>query len=281
MEEDKTQPAKGSYVPKVLWKIPIGYRPEFNRDPIKAKRDLGAEPSKAIQAFYPDPGIAMRRVNMNRQNPWDDYSKSFASWFKCENKSYPRFIHIDLAQKKDALGFAMGYRSGYTDIDNESKPTVFMDLMIRIQALKGGEIQFGEARQIIYTLLDLGFPIAQVSYDGWQSVDSIQILQSRGINATVLSVDKSIVPHDTLKSCLVDNRIDYYRYTVRDKVGTPEEKMVNIFEEEIAGLEFIGGKKVDHPAKGSKDVADAVAGVVYWCCKADVQAAASPGITLI
>jgi hypothetical protein len=36
-----------------------------------------------------------------------------------------------------------------------------------------------------------------------------------------------------------------------------------VFISECSKLEEIEGKKIDHPPKGSKDVADAVAGVVH------------------
>ena len=273
--------AAGTYVPRVLWKIPISFLSEFNRDSLKAKRDLGAEPTRTIQAYYPDPFIASKRVNMAREVPYDEQTKSFKDWFKCTNKAYPRFIHVDLATKKDAVGIAMGYRSGYTTVDGEMRPKVYMDLMLRIQAPNKGEIMFTDVRQIIYTLQDLGFPIGQVSFDGWQSVDSIQILRTRGINATMLSVDRTIEPHETLKSCLQDDRLDYYRYTVLDKAGTPDEKYRNIFEDEISSLELLDGKKVDHAAKSSKDVADAVAGMCYWCVQEEINAAVNPMISLI
>jgi hypothetical protein len=271
----------GTYTPRMLWKIPISFLPEFNRDPLKSKRDLGAEPTRTIQAYYPDPFIASKRVNLDREPPWDDTTKRFKEWFKCTNKAYPRFIHVDLAQKKDACGIAMGYRSGYTTVDGEMRPKVYLDVMIRIQAPNKGEIMFTDVRQIIYTLQDLGFPIGQVSFDGWQSVDSIQILRTRGINATMLSVDRTIEPHETLKSCLQDNRLNYYRYTVLDKAGTPDEKLRNIFEDEISSLELLEGKKVDHAAKSSKDVADAIAGMCYWCVQEEINASVNPMITLI
>ena len=100
---------------------------------------------------------------------------------------------------------------------------------------------------------DRGFPIAQVSYDGWQSIDSIQILNQQNITAELLSVDRTIEPHETLKSCIQDNRINYYPHQV--------------FFDEIQGLELVKGEKIDHPPKGSKDVADAVAGVAFWICQ--------------
>jgi hypothetical protein len=273
--------ASGIYKPRILWKVPINYLAEFKRDSLKSKRDLGAEPTRSIQSYYPDPFLAAKRVNMDRQVPWDDDAKKFKEWFICKNKAYPRFIHVDLAQKKDAVGIAMGYRSGYTTVDGEMRPTVYVDCMIRLQAPSKGEIFFTDVRQIIYTLQDLGFPIGQVSFDGWQSVDSIQILRTRGINAIMLSVDRSIEPHETLKSCLQDGRLDYYRYTVRDHAGTPEEKIRNIFEDEIASLEFLDGKKVDHAAKSSKDVADAMAGMTYWAVQEEINASVNPIISMI
>ncbi len=81
------------------------------------------------------------------------------------------------------------------------------------------------------------------------SIDSVQILKERGIDAGILSVDKDTKSYDTLKELLHTHRIDFY----------PDE----IFQREYQRLELIRGKKIDHPHNGSKDVADAVAGVCY------------------
>jgi len=236
-------------------KIPIELLSEFERDPIRAWRDLGAQPTEAIEAYYPDSTIARRNANYNRKNPWDDNLKRFADWFETTDDR-PRYIHIDPSLKFDKTGFAMGYQEGSIQIGNEMKPKVVIDVMFALEAPPGGEVRFEYLRELIYLLQSRGFNIAKVSYDGFQSADSIQILKSRGIDAEVLSCDKTMAPHEMLKSAIIEKRIDYPPY--------------ELFFEEIAGLELIKGKKVDHRPKGSKDVADAVAGVVYWICQTPV-----------
>lgn len=230
------------------WKgIPIDFQRSFESNPEKAMRDFGAKPSLVLEAFDKDATIVDRLANKERDIPTDK-DNQLKEWFKCEDTE-PRFIHIDLAQKKDACGFAMGKPDGFENIDGEERPRVFMDLVLQIKALPNEEIIFSEVRQLIYTLQDLGFNIAKVTYDGWQSVDSIQILQKRGIESETLSVDRDTKAYDTLKEMLHTKRFDCYEFEP--------------FSKEYKRLELVKGKKVDHPQGGSKDVADAVAGVCY------------------
>ena len=234
-------------------RIPIEYREDFERDPARAWRDLGAQPSKSIESYYPDSQVVERNTNRQREDPWDIRLNKFKDDFKPEMFPRARYIHIDLAQKKDACGLAMGREDGTVVVNGEARIKVYIDIMIQIKAPPGKEILFSDVRQLIYDIRDRGFPIAQVSYDGWQSIDSIQILNQQNIKAELLSVDRTVEPHETLKSCIQDNRIDYYEHQV--------------FIDEIQGLELVKGEKVDHSPKGSKDVADAMAGVAFWICQ--------------
>lgn len=72
------------------------------------------------------------------------------------------------------------------------------------------------------------------------SVDSIQTLRSAGFNADFFSVDRNPEAYYTLKSALLDKRLDFYYYKP--------------FVEELQQLEEIKGSKIDHPRRGSKDV---------------------------
>lgn len=233
--------------------IPIEYKKAFKRDPTRAMRDLGAQPSKSLESYYPDPQIVERNADRGREDPWDIELNKFKDTFKPEMMPRPRYIHIDLAQKKDACGLAMGREDGVAVVNGENRIKVYIDLMIQIKAQPGKEILFSEVRQLIYDIRDRGFPIAKVSYDGWQSIDSIQILNQQNILAEVLSIDRTIEPHETLKSCIQDNRISYFFHQV--------------FVDEVQGLELVKGEKIDHPPKGSKDVVDSVAGVAFWVCQ--------------
>ena len=62
-------------------------------------------------------------------------------------------------------------------------------------------------------------------------------------------MDRTIEPYNLLKESFYEKRID---------IAYNE-----ILESELIHLELIKGIKVDHPPKHSKDLADAVAGVVF------------------
>jgi len=121
--------------------------------------------------------------------------------------------------------------------------------MMRITAKPMDEIKFEDIRKKIYRLKDIGYNIAKISFDGWQSIDSIQTLNSSGFNAETFSIDRNPESYYTLKAAMLDGRMDFYYYKP--------------FVEELQQLEEIKGTKIDHPRQGSKDVADAVAGVCY------------------
>ena len=68
--------------------------------------------------------------------------------------------------------------------------------------------------------------------------------------AQKLSVDRTVEPYEYLKRCFYQDRITMVN----------NERLLR----EFAHLELNSAKnKVDHPPRGSKDVADAVCGAVY------------------
>lgn len=111
------------------------------------------------------------------------------------------------------------------------------------------EIDFAVIREFIMSLRGLGFNIVMVTYDAYQSADSIQRLRQAGFSVDTLSVDRNTEAYDLLKELI---------YT--GCCALPNHPLLM---QELCQLEFIKGKKVDHPPRGSKDVADAVAGAVF------------------
>ena len=114
-----------------------------------------------------------------------------------------------------------------------------------------------------------------VTYDGWQSVDSVQLLIKQGIAAEVQSVDRSTEAYDTLKEQIYKGLLDIYHHPT--------------FIRECEELIRKPNGKVDHPVlsyrrsleegrkEGSKDVADAIAGCVNLCIK-NAKAQFSAGV---
>lgn len=241
-----------------IWKVPMDFYSVAQSNPEKFMRDFGAKPSLVLEAFDRDAEM-IERIADPRENPIDE-NGSLKDWFKATDSSL-RYIHIDLGLKKDACGFAMGKQDGYDIIDNEKRPKVFIDMIMQIKAKPDSEIDFSDIRQIIYTLQDRGFNIAKVTYDGWQSIDSIQILKVRGINAETLSIDRDLKAYDTMKEMIHTKRFNCFNFAPLTK--------------EYKRLELVKGKKVDHPNNGSKDVSDAVAGVCF-----NIAEASGGGLTL-
>lgn len=274
---DFTAKSDDSGKPIEEWKnIPIDFRSAFSENAEKAMRDFACKPSLALEPFDRDSQIIIRNTNLSREDPIRP-DGSFKDWFFCDDKHW-RFFHIDLAKTKDACGIVVGHQDGWIDANNEEGrneryPKIVVDLFQRIVAPEGGEILFSDVRQVLYSLVARGFRIRKGTFDGWQSTDSIQILKKKGIDAEVCSVDRTTEAYDTLKSLLHLGAIDYYRYTVKTKKG----ETVNIVEREYMSLELIKTKKVDHPEGGSKDVTDALAGMILNVVK---NAQNKPGISV-
>lgn len=183
-----------------------------------------------------------------------------------KNPHATRYIHVDTGLTKDAAGFAMGHISGWTDIQRmidggkvvkEVAPLIWFDVVLRIIPPPGGEIPFASIRSLIYTLSDFGFNIGFVSLDSWQSRDFIQQVRDKGYEAEVVSIDKTTTPYDYLKSAFLEERLSMYSYPIVEKELCQLER--------IKTGKILKGRpveKINHPKSGSKDVSDAMAGVV-------------------
>lgn len=124
-----------------------------------------------------------------------------------------------------------------------------IDFALEVKPPKNGEIMFSKIRTLIYLLRDMGVNIYGITMDSFQSVDNIQILKQKGFRASLLSIDKTTASYEILKSTIYDERIKI-----------PENSKLL---QELASLQIDHKKgKIDHKPKGSKDISDALAGVV-------------------
>lgn len=224
--------------------VPVEYQAEFERNQQRALRDLAARPTEAFTPFFPDASILQRAVDDNAQHPFDQAGSLKPNWKP--NCDAPRYIHVDLALKRDACGIAMAHCE--PDADQPDRPRAIVDMMLQLNPPENDELEIADVRELIIKLAQRGFKIAQVSFDGYQSADSMQILRRKGLDVALVSVDRTDSAYETLKGLLNEGRVSWYRY----------EPLL----QECRGLELIQGNKVDHRPGGSKDVADAVAGAV-------------------
>lgn len=234
------------------WEISGEYKRDFKVNPEKAKRDFGAVPSSTIEAFLPHPLIVKKIFAEDRPDP-----VQITGEYKLDQPPLRMdyYIHVDLALNKngrgDYAGFCMAHFDGWEEdeLSKEKRKKVRVDLVEKIGAGPMGEVDFESIRQRVYTLKSMGYPIALVTFDQFNSADSQQLLRKRGIKSELLSVDRTIDPYNTLKELIYDGRISIHQH--------PEAFS------ELCALEVTKGMKVDHPPNGSKDCADAICGAVF------------------
>lgn len=244
----------------LVMKIPEEYRMEFETDIMNALRDIAGVSTLATHPFIPNTEkislcfTGVQNILTKVKSTLTESDKISARSVKVEKK-YPRFAHLDLALTGDSVGFVIGHVPKFDTLlrggDVEILPHIVIDCVLEVPAPPGGEILYHRLREVIYSLRDkIGLPIRWVTLDSYQSVDMQQILRQKGFVTGTQSMDVTTVPYDILKSAIYDGRLE-----------VPEcEKL----QKELASLEKdVKKNKIDHPPHSSKDIADALAGVVY------------------
>lgn len=257
--------------PEHILEIPSVYEKNFRNKPEQALRDLAGIPPQAGTAFISlthriDECFERWIERYGNESPVtaDPRRPAFADWFK-NPTPLRRSLHLDIAYSGDgdAAGIVMGHVSHLVESEDDhedgKKPYIVIDCMIRVKASPGQEILISELRNYIYELKRRGFRIKDVTMDGFQSTDTRQQLQKKRFHVSYLSIDKSKLPYEDLRDAIYEQRIDIPPYMTYISAGEGEQ--LNIAYRELSQLEE-NDKKIDHPANGSKDVADGLAGVV-------------------
>jgi hypothetical protein len=250
--------------------VPNAYRKNFENAPEKALKDLAGIPPATSDPFISlthkiDEAVEKWIERHGDTSPVDDNPTrpKIAEWFTASGDPRRRALHIDLATSGDgdALGMAMGHIEEMVEIDGERKPLIVIDMLYRVKAAPGTEIMISDIRRVIYDLKDeRRFRIIDITMDGFQSTDSLQQFRKKKFHADYLSVDRNTLPYEDLREAIYDGRLEmppYYTYMTKGD----DKRPIQVAVQELQQLTDTG-KKIDHPAGGSKDLADAMAGVV-------------------
>lgn len=174
----------------------------------------------------------------------------------------PRFVHIDLSRTGDRCGIAMtriddifelpiGQEMDSGGMVYERVPYFTTELAISIRPSQAAPLDIAAVRNWVVELKTVHrVPIYMVTYDGFDSAESVQALRAIGIRSEVISLDRSDEGYTLLRRALYQDRAD----VPPNEILTSE--LINLEKDEKSG-------KVDHPPKGSKDISDAVAGSMF------------------
>ncbi len=240
--------------------VPEEYKEDFETDMMGALRDIAGVATLAKHPFIMDREAVAKAFDCHPSilsTTEVDFEKTKLLIYpkRFYKPDLPRWAHIDLAVSGDSAGLAIGCVPQFVDISRGGKlherlPVIRLDCSLEIQPPKGGEIKFYKIRELLYKLREFGLNIKWVSFDSFQSTDSMQILRRQGFTTGLVSMDTTTAPYEFLKTTIYDGRL---RAPMHKKAIT-----------ELESLELDTKRnKIDHPPRGSKDVSDAIAGVVH------------------
>ncbi|QSY98542.1 hypothetical protein J2J97_32060 (plasmid) [Rhizobium bangladeshense] len=252
--------------------VPGLYKPDFQKDPENALRDIIGIATKAIKPFISqrhkiiDAILAGQEAGMRpfvlKQNVdlAEDGMPQIDEDALPDDLDVPRAVHVDLSKTKDRCGIAMVKIVDWKDtLTTDSRgneivttlPVYAVEMAVSIKPHVMKPLDIADVRTWITQLARFwGFNIDSVTYDGFQSAESINLLRKQGVRAELISMDTTPEPYEYLRRTLYEDRM-----LMIDN---------DILRTELVSLEWTKEmQKIDHPPKGSKDISDAVAGAVY------------------
>ena len=221
----------------------------FYRDQTDALSRYACMPPEAIDALFTS-REKVEKAFSNLNIPFDE-NHSFKEWFKPEDEKV-YYVHVDLAQKHDHCAVSLAHvdkwvtmkmAGAYTD----AQPHIIVDAIRYWTPTKERAVDFTEVKKYIISLKQRGFNIKKVTFDRRNSFDMMEQLKSYGMNCEILSVAKK--HYDDMLLCVMEERLSGPR--------------LPLLIDELLELRIVKKDKVDHPRKGSKDLADATCGAIY------------------
>ena len=224
------------------------FKTAFYKNALDALGRFACMPAEMIDAFFKSREKVEKAFN-NTALAVDKFGR-LEEWFKPEpDKKY--FLHVDLAQKHDHCAVAMAHVESWVNIRvtneySQPAPIVSVDAVRYWTPTPDKSVDFTEVKDYILSLRTRGFNITVCTFDRWNSHDMMQQLKQYGINTEILSVAKK--HYDDMAMVVLEERL--------------HGPHIPLLVDELLQLKIMRDR-VDHPRKGSKDLADAVCGAIY------------------
>lgn len=252
--------------------VPIDFLKDFKQNLLQSIQDIAGMTvagegklfnnkelfNKAIyepeeKAFIKDSFIISTKLETRPQ----DYINP--NW-KPEQPEKLRFMHLDQGIASDHYGISCCY---IDSIDINEDETVSLNIKYDfildiVPPRPPAKVDIAKVRSLIPWLSQhKGINWGKITYDQYQSQESMQELDKAGFPVDYQSVDRT----DEAYLLMVD-------YIYEGKVKFPYHER---FEEEMFGVvHFREKRKVDHLSNGHKDIADSCVGSLYNAVKSDL-----------
>ena len=207
-------------------------RAEYRFDMDTFYRDFACEPAAAGGLTFPEGAILSRKP----KNMFVDIENNYSQ--------YPHVIAIDPAAKNDSFGAACGYIDPATGI-------FMIDGVTRFTADGSSYIKPSHIRKFL-DIAVRNLNVYALIFDTWMYVDVIEHAEyDLGLFAVKHIVDKE----------------DYDRWRSYQENGLCDviyDEYLKIEVEALVNKQLATKVRVDHPIRGSKDMADCVANIMWF-----------------
>lgn len=223
------------------------FKVAFYTTPTDALSRFACMPPEAVDAFFKS------REKIEKafvgKNGVDEMGR-FEEWFK-PNPDTDYFVHVDLAQKHDHCAVALSHVSQWVKVRSfndyeQVAPMVVVDAVRWWTPTIDKSVDFTDVKDYIISLRSRGFNVRLVTFDRWNSHDMMNQIKNYNISTEILSVSKR-------------HYEDMALGIMEERISGPDIKLL---VDELLQLRIMRDR-VDHPRKGSKDLADAVCGSIY------------------
>lgn len=182
-------------------------------------------------------------------------------------RKLPRVAHVDCGLRRDNAGLVIAHGElieikVHTDEGKDESTyryKVVVDAVIHWHPDKkqGLQVSINNIEAIISEVATI-YNIVKVSYDQWNSQSSLELLQSKHIDAQEHTINDK--DYKELRSMIYQNAVDLLPHAFElDGVAT-ENRSAGLLYHELVTLKNLNGR-VDHTKTGSKDTSDCLAGV--------------------
>lgn len=234
---------------------------EFERDPDDSLQRYACQPrptsghffrnrAALYSTFYYD-DVRDELLAGAPVNPFVD-GAFLESYHVAEVDTRTRYMHVDIGVTNDSAGICAVHVDHWREVEGHRLPVVAVDFYANLDPHEIGEIQISSIRDVIRKFRarrESGVNMGMVSFDQFNSTDSMQILAAEGIPTGRMSVDRDESAYGILKDLIYDSRLI-----------SPGSELA---AKQLRGLIYDRRGKVDHPVAGyGKDLSDALAGAV-------------------
>lgn len=242
------------------------YLTQFRSSPRLAIQEIAGRRTVAENAFFNSVSVFREvfakennifrkddlRVSVDSMTDIQDYLYDKEYFKHPENPNCFRYIHLDMAEKKDRFGIASVYCNmvNYTSEEGEviRKRKYYIDFCIGVSSNGKTAVDLLKVLEFIYGLKKDGYPVKKVSTDSHQGELARQILRRHGVATEYQSVEKDKDAYYFLKNLILTKTL----------VGFKNPLLTS----ELAGLRETN-KRIEKSKSTTDDLSDALAGACF------------------